>query len=102
MPAPFQYKIDEAVPADAGLNGASQNRASTGKTVTMQDVMEVYDTLPRAVRSALRSAAQPWAPHWAAKRVIEGWPVEAIVARIRAADRAEARRRDLELLCGKG
>jgi hypothetical protein len=57
MPPPYIYKIHESVPADAGLNSASQKRASTGNTVTTLDMMEVFDVLPCDVRSALHSGA---------------------------------------------
>jgi hypothetical protein len=73
-----------------------------GTPVTKEQIMHLYDRLPRRVRAALASANQPWAPHWADEVVWRRFHSAAIVERIERADREEALRRELQLMAGKG
>lgn len=62
-----------------------------GQTTTTPS-MVAFDSLPRPIRDALNEAVTVWSPHSCLQQLRKGASVHAIVAWIKAADRAwEAR-----------
>jgi hypothetical protein len=108
VPPPYRYNV---VTTNLKMVGSrNQNGTATIQgtpTITLAEIMGVFDRLPKAVRTGLANSAHDWAPHWAhlatsyAKTVLAR-PPAAVIERIERADREEALRREIQLLAGQG
>jgi hypothetical protein len=103
MPAPWRYTVASEDPTQIGRCGDNDGTVIIeGRgSLTLEEIMEVFDRLPQPVRKALADSAHDWAPHWG-KIALAFGDAEAVIDRIARADRDEAVDREMQLLVGKG
>lgn len=103
VPAPWMYTQHPDWARRAGVANDSSGIGDYGPYITLREMMETYDRLPKAIQDALRNANLPWAPSWAAEVFFyDGYSEDEIVERLRRADREEAQKRRVQLLRRKG
>src|SRR5436190_18021508 len=102
MPTPWRYRVVTIETKCLGRRDQNGTKITSGVAgITREQVMKVFDSLPKRVRLALESSAHDWAAHWAAG-VTGAWSAKAVVERIEQADAEESLRRELQLLRGEG